>query len=343
MGELSLYVQPALSKAEREKQKEKDKIKFKNSKKRCNLYVKNFPPTTTKEQLEELFSKHGPIESCKVCPKEGEALYALICYKNPDSASKAKSDLNQYPMSGKQLIVNYYEIKEQRKMAHEEMMDKNDYQNYIKQNTSINPEMINKPEFIAILNYIIQLLQPKLNHHQGGFNKRPYNNNRGPRPTGPPNNNMGQQRGPIQGMPQAHPGMPGMMPGMQGPNMQGMPGMMPGMQGQPKTQGMPGMPGMMPPQMMQPGMMMPQQLSPLAQQYIQKAYHILPAAVPQNPNYKSQVGETIYEFVEKIAGEDKAPKITGMLIDLPLEEIQGYLRDFGKLEEKVKEASILLN
>ena len=51
----------------------------------------------------------------------------------------------------------------------------------------------------------------------------------------------------------------------------------------------------------------------------------------------------IYEFVEKIAGEDKAPKITGMLIDLSIEEIRGYLGDYGKLEEKVREAKSLLD
>ena len=61
-----------------------------------------------------------------------------------------------------------------------------------------------------------------------------------------------------------------------------------------------------------------------------------------NPNYKNQVGEFIFEYVEKLVGETKAPKITGMLIDLPIEEIQGYLQDFSKLEEKVKEADALL-
>jgi len=50
----------------------------------------------------------------------------------------------------------------------------------------------------------------------------------------------------------------------------------------------------------------------------------------------------IYEFVEKIAGDEKAPKITGMLIDLPIEEIQGYIQNYGKLEEKVREANALL-
>ncbi len=64
--------------------------------------------------------------------------------------------------------------------------------------------------------------------------------------------------------------------------------------------------------------------------------------VPNNPNYRGQVGEVIFEFVEKIAGEEKAPKITGMLIDLPIEEIRQYLQIYEKLEEKVREANNLL-
>jgi hypothetical protein len=42
---------------------------------------------------------------------------------------------------------------------------------------------------------------------------------------------------------------------------------------------------------------------------------------PANPNYKGQVGEFIYEYVETLIGEEKAPKITGMLIDLPVTDI----------------------
>lgn len=37
-----LYVKPALSKKEREIEKQKNMLRYKNSKKRCNLYVKNF-------------------------------------------------------------------------------------------------------------------------------------------------------------------------------------------------------------------------------------------------------------------------------------------------------------
>src|SRR5687768_6196256 len=99
--------------------------------------------------------------------------------------------------------------------------------------------------------------------------------------------------------------------------------------GMPMTQPMGGMPpqqmrGMPPQPMMMPGqppmnmphhMMMPPQaqMTP-QQQYLHKGMLILPAVVKSNPNYKNQVGEAIFEYVEKLAGEQKAPKITGMLI-----------------------------
>jgi len=57
---------------------------------------------------------------------------------------------------------------------------------------------------------------------------------------------------------------------------------------------------------------------PIINAYNQKGFTYLPAVVPQNPNLKQFVGEFIYEYVEKFVGEEKAPKITGMLIDLPI-------------------------
>jgi len=81
---------------------------------------------------------------------------------------------------------------------------------------------------------------------------------------------------------------------------------------------------------------------PMQQSYAQRGFYVLPAVTKSNPNYKTQVGEFIFEHVEKIAGEEQAPKITGMLIDLPIEDIKGYLQDYSKLEEKVREAETLL-
>ena len=66
------------------------------------------------------------------------------------------------------------------------------------------------------------------------------------------------------------------------------------------------------------------------------------AIVEQNPNYKEHVGSVIYSFVQAIAGP-QAPKITGMLIDLPLQEIHAYMRDYNLLLQRVIEAKELLN
>mmetsp|Transcript_30593 Transcript_30593/g.30052 ORF Transcript_30593/g.30052 Transcript_30593/m.30052 type:complete len:101 (+) Transcript_30593:1632-1934(+) len=99
---------------------------------------------------------------------------------------------------------------------------------------------------------------------------------------------------------------------------------------------------MMQQQMMQQQMMMQQQQARNMNPFLQKTIPLLPAVVPQNPNLKQMVGENIFEFVEKVAGDDYAPKITGMLIDLPLEEVRAYMQSFERFEEKVREAHILL-
>lgn len=58
----------------------------------------------------------------------------------------------------------------------------------------------------------------------------------------------------------------------------------------------------------------------LDQKFVMTTNVILPAIIPENPNYKDQVGTVLYEFVAQLVGP-KAPKITGMLIDLPINDI----------------------
>ena len=69
---------------------------------------------------------------------------------------------------------------------------------------------------------------------------------------------------------------------------------------------------------------------------------LIPAVVPQNPNFKEMVGEFIYNYVEKFVGEAIAGKITGMLLDQPLEEIKKFLYDFTYLYQKIGEAVNML-
>lgn len=75
--------------------------------------------------------------------------------------------------------------------------------------------------------------------------------------------------------------------------------------------------------------------------YLTKTMPILQAIVEQNPNYKQHVGSIIYTFVQGLAG-NQAPKITGMLIDLPIYEIHSYMKNYDLLIQRVSEAKELL-
>jgi polyadenylate-binding protein len=87
-----LYVKPALKKSEREKELQHETLKYKNSKKRCNLYVKNFLPETTEEDLRNLFQNYGEIESLKLFgQKDNKSPFAFVCFKTPDTASQVKN------------------------------------------------------------------------------------------------------------------------------------------------------------------------------------------------------------------------------------------------------------
>jgi hypothetical protein len=50
---------------------------------------------------------------------------------------------------------------------------------------------------------------------------------------------------------------------------------------------------------------------------------------------KEQVGKVIYEFVSMMVPQELAPKVTGMLIEIPHEQIKQYLGSFQALRGKV--------
>ena len=55
------------------------------------------------------------------------------------------------------------------------------------------------------------------------------------------------------------------------------------------------------------------------------------------------IGECIYAFVEQLVGDDNAPKVTGMLVDLPLEDLRHIITNFTLFKEKVNEGANLLS
>ena len=73
---------------------------MKNSKRRCNFYVKNFLPITTEIELKQYFERFGDIDSVNVFPREGEALYAFVCYKSPEDADIAMQKVPNHPLQG---------------------------------------------------------------------------------------------------------------------------------------------------------------------------------------------------------------------------------------------------
>ena len=90
-----LYVKEALKKSDRAAEKIRETIKYKNSKKRCNLYVKGFNENITEEELKDIFSQFGEIESLRLHPADKpKKLYAFVCFKKPDEASSAKEKLH---------------------------------------------------------------------------------------------------------------------------------------------------------------------------------------------------------------------------------------------------------
>ena len=61
----------------------------------------------------------------------------------------------------------------------------------------------------------------------------------------------------------------------------------------------------------------------------------------ENPYYKQQVATAIYGFVHRLKGE-KAPKITRLMIDVSIHEIQRFFKNYDLFCMKVNQGDALL-
>ena len=50
------------------------------------------------------------------------------------------------------------------------------------------------------------------------------------------------------------------------------------------------------------------------------------------------MGSTIFDFVVQLVGPERAPKITGMLIELPVQQIKQFMSSYEALQHKVQAA-----
>lgn len=181
-----LYVRYFLKKPQRELEKFQETIRYKNSKKRCNLYVKNFPASWTEQELTNLFKVYGEIERVRLEKGFQNNTYAFVCFKKPDACSLAKQQLHGQTYDGKSLVINHYEIKEIRDLQLEEMKDKRDWEKYIQQfgvGLQWN-QLTNQPNLSHIITQLLQLMQsqqgPNQDMRRQNQDRRMPNNQRKP-------------------------------------------------------------------------------------------------------------------------------------------------------------------
>ena len=124
------YVRRALKKSEREAELKKQTEKYKKSMQKLNLYVKNFPPETTEDELREFFSKFGEVQNVRImrqkkAPSTGEASdeikkeeevgdslgFGFISYTQTEAASRARLETKSITFKGVLLYVNQFETK----------------------------------------------------------------------------------------------------------------------------------------------------------------------------------------------------------------------------------------
>lgn len=160
--EAKMYVRAALPKPKREAEKKKEFLKFKASKKRCNLYVRNFPDNWTEENLVEVFSKYGDIESKKLITRENGGNYAFVCFKQPDHAIEAKNALTKQPFDGKSLQITNYEIREFRELQIMSAKEKTDFDRFVNEHTKSQmglKDFSSDPKMTQLLQYVVGILQ----------------------------------------------------------------------------------------------------------------------------------------------------------------------------------------
>lgn len=94
------------------------------------------------------------------------------------------------------------------------------------------------------------------------------------------------------------------------------------------------------------GAMIPQQQqmqqASIDQRYVVDCQKILPSIVPENPMYRDNAGTVFYQYVHGMVGPQRAPKVTGMLIDLKIDDIRQMMTDWHLFSTRVKQADEVL-
>lgn len=363
--QFTLYIGRAQKKSERSRelqavyaQRREEKMNLFQGR---NLYVKNIDDEITDEELLKIFSDHGSVANAKIM-RDTTGIskgFGFVCYNSPEDAQKAITALNGSRIRSKPLVVTLHQRKDVRR-AHL-LQNSNERWRFMPQG----------PGGMAPMPYMLvpgaqgpfpgQQRPPFFNEFPRGgpagrgipvrspfYPVPPYGGMQ--QPGAPMNPQMQQQmkrfpnggmpvnpamnggRGAPRGMPQ---GGRGGFPGRGAP-VQQFPGRGPaGVKFNNQVRNQPvGMPQQMPQPVEAMGAMhvMPNMVQELDS-------NILASADPQTQ--KNMIGERLYPLVQQHE-QQRAGKITGMLLEMEISELLNLLESPEALQSKVREALMVL-
>jgi polyadenylate-binding protein len=348
-----LYVQRAITKAERARQLKVTSQEKAKPSQGVNLYVKNLDESTDDDALKAMFESFGSISSVRsMTDEKGNCKgFGFVSFASPDEATKAVTEMHLKVVKGKPLYVG---LAEKRDVRAERL--RNRYTAPVKGkggSKGMGPQMMGQqmsmgmgmgmggPPMSMMGKGGPQMMGKGGPMMGGGMGK-------GPMPQ------MGQMGAPpmmgMMGGPQMNPQMMQMMQQKGGPQMN--PQMMQ-MKGNPQMMAMMGkggMPGMMPGGPM-PGMMRPM-MPQMPGQRPMGAAPLQPQALQPNPNQplnasqlanappnvqKQMIGEKLYPMIARHQPE-LAGKVVGMMLEMDNSELLMLLESDAQLKVKLDEA-----
>lgn len=326
---------------------------LKKSLARANLYVRNFDKNVTEEDLKKFFGGEGVVRNVRIMTtdvnredgvhKESKQ-FGFVSFNNPKDAAEIMQRYNNEDLefNNKQLYVNYYEDKGARKKR---LATKKDNIMGLIDPSALGGENGNMME------YFMQIFQQYIKQYQnnpgmaggqsyGGYGQGGYGGGynqgyggrggRGPR-RGYPQSNYGGYGGhqnmyPRRPQQDAHSSYAHAMP----PPAATAPPMM----GQMPPQAPPAQPPAQPP------------VNTAASMYTRAITNLVKGnefSSLDEDTKREKIGEEIYNYVLEKAGDESAPKITGMIIDLPFSDLLSSVQTWDGLQEKIQEGLDLLN
>jgi polyadenylate-binding protein len=325
---------------------------LKKSLARANLYVRNFDKNVTEEDLKKFFGGEGVVRNVRIMTtdinrddgvhKESKQ-FGFVSFNNPKDAADIMQRYNSEDLefNNKQLYVNYYEDKSARKKR---LATKKDNLMGL-----LDPSMMGGAggDQGNMMEYFMQIFQQYFKQYQnnpgmagqgsyGGYGQGSYGGynqyggrGRNQRRGGYPQSSYGSYGG--------HQNMYGRRPPQEVHNSYAQAAPMP-----PAATAPPMMNQMPPPAQAPPTQPPTNTAGSVYNRTITNLIKGSDFVALDEDSKREKIGEEIYNFVLEKAGDESAPKITGMIIDLPFNDLLSSVQTWDGLQEKIQEGLDLL-